>query len=54
MIIRKFKIAEGIRVDLDINEQYQHALAKCHDIGQLIELQNRASHESDPVAGDQK
>lgn len=30
---------EGLRVDPDIHEQYQAALAKCHDIKELIEYQ---------------
>lgn len=30
---------EGLRVDPDIHEQYQVALANCHDIKELIEYQ---------------
>jgi DNA-binding transcriptional MerR regulator len=33
------KTAEGERVDPDIHQQYQAALAKCHDIKELIDYQ---------------
>ena len=37
--IHMIQAAEGERVDPDIHEQYQAALAKCHDIKELIDYQ---------------
>lgn len=34
------KTAEGEQVDPDIREQYEAELAKCHDLAELIELEN--------------
>ena len=34
------KVGESYRVAPDIQEQYQKELAKCHDIGELINLEN--------------
>lgn len=41
--VHMVKTKEGDRVDPEIHKQYQAALAKCHDLGQLIKYQQQAT-----------
>lgn len=38
---------EGLRVDPDIHDQYRAALAKCHDIQELITVQKNSEQQVD-------